>query len=265
MSYFSSTFIKQLTPKSKYKYSFNIECSLSTSEEREQFESLCVKTVQPYGDGSKMPDELENPMCLKAIFDQWLTDCSNCFVKPPTFEKFKYISELAIQYDMADTIDCSENTLCVFHWFPVSIDLDMPIFKVNWSIMHKTLQTPTTSDKIVIDDDAPELQLEEQTFLQQSDGTRFIQTKEGVRTEWLQEFNDASLPLSDSPALRLQVEYDNTMREKFRRRVREARIRAKLARYRAERLAQRYEERFGDYPDEDAEEAQTEAEQSDEE
>jgi hypothetical protein len=265
MSYFSPTFIKQLTPKSTYKYLFSIECALNTAEEREEFDSLCVKTIQPNKDVRSLPEELENPMCVKAIFDQWLLDCSNCFVKPPTFEKFKCISELAAQYDVANKLECSKDTQCEFHWFPVSIELDMPVFKVNWTIMHKTLQTPTTPDKIQIDEDTPELQLEDQIFMQQSDDTRIIQTKEGVRAEWLQELNDASLPFSDSPALRLQVEYDNTMREKFRRRVREARIRAKLARYRAERLAQRYEERFGDYPDEDAEEAQTEAEQSDEE
>lgn len=261
MSYFSSSFIKQLTPKSTYKYIFSTDHTLDTNEDREQFKNVCVTTI--LNDNTNvLPDELENPVCFKAVFDQWLLDCSNCFVKPPTFEKFKYSSELVSQPPILNN-DTSSN---VYYWFPMKIELDMPAFKIYWKVMYYTIRTPTVPDKIQIEeDDVPDLQLEDQTFIQQPDGTRFIQTKDGVRSEWLQELNDSTLPLSDSPALRLQVEYDDAQREKFRRRVREARIRAKLARYRAERLAHRYEERFGDYPDEDAEEAQTEAEQSDEE
>jgi hypothetical protein len=265
MSYFSPVFIKELTSKSTYKYSFSIECAVNTEEEREQFKSICVQTVQPNKDIDTLPDELVNPACLKAIFDQWILDCSNCFVKPPTFEKFKYVSELAVQHDVSDDLECSSNTLCNFYWFPVTIVLDMPVFKIHWSVMHKTPQTPTgVLDKIVFNDDSPIVQTK-YPYSEQPDGTRFIKTNEGVRTEWLQEMNGSALPLSDSPALRLELDYDEAQREKFRRRVREARIRAKLARYRAERLAHRYEERFGAYPDEDMEEAQTEAEQSDEE
>ena len=44
----------------------------------------------------------------------------------------------------------------------------------------------------------------------------------------------------------------------MRKRIREARIRAKLARYRAERLAQQFERKYGVWPEEDQEEAQTE-------
>jgi len=60
----------------------------------------------------------------------------------------------------------------------------------------------------------------------------------------------------------LDIDID-AQRDKLRRRIREARIRAKLALYRAERLAHKYEERYGIYPEHDEEEAQTEAEQSD--
>ncbi len=259
MSYFSSTFKKQLTPKSTYKYLFNAIQTTLTESGKSQFKELSVETIQNSLEENTISDEFENPNRLKAVFDQWLLDCSGCFVKPPTFEKFKCISEFASSYEV-------NTDLPVCHWYPVKIELDMPVFKIQWMILYQSLETPTSSsDKIQFEDDTPELQIEEHTYTQESDGTRFITTKEGVRTEWLQELNDASLPFSESPALRLEVDYDEAQREKFRRRVRESRIRAKLARYRAERLAQRYEERFGDYPDEDAEEAQTEAEQSDDE
>lgn len=259
MSYFSSTFKKQLTPKSTYKYIFTTHKVITNEIEARPFESISIQTLHNNSViDYTISDEFENPNVLRAVFDQWLLDCSGCFVKSPTFEKFKYSSEFNAPADI-------NKALPTCHWYPVKIELDVPVFKIHWAVLFQTLETPTSSDDKIQIDDGPELQIEEHTYTQESDGTRFITTKEGVRTEWLQELNDASLPLSESPALRLEVDYDEAQREKFRRRVREARIRAKLARYRAERLAQRYEERFGDYPDEDAEEAQTEAEQSDDE
>jgi hypothetical protein len=260
MSYFSTAFKKQLTPKSTYKYIFTSPISLKNESERKLFNTLSIQAAHDGIEKGELPDDFENPTLLKAVFDQWLLDCSGCFVKSPTFEKFKYESQIVLSpYEIHDNLP-------VCHLYPVRIELDMPIFKIFWTISHRTSETPTVSaDKITIDEDEPELQVDEHTYIQQSDGTRFITTKDGVRSEWLQELNDATLPLSDSPALRLDADHDEVQREKFRRRVREARIRAKLARYRAERLAQRYEERFGIYPDEDAEEAQTEAEQSDDE
>jgi hypothetical protein len=260
MSYFSTAFKKQLTPKSTYKYIFTSPISLKNESERKLFNTLSIQAAHDGIEKGELPDDFENPTLLKAVFDQWLLDCSGCFVKSPTFEKFKYESQVVLTpYEIHDNLP-------VCHLYPVRIELDMPIFKIFWTISHRTSETPTVSaDKITIDEDEPELQVDEHTYIQQPDGTRFITTKDGVRSEWLQELNDAALPLSDSPALRLEADHDEVQREKFRRRVREARIRAKLARYRAERLAQRYEERFGIYPDEDAEEAQTEAEQSDDE
>ncbi len=258
--------MKQLTTKSTFKYVFSSSVSFASETEREKFKSLCVKTTYVHDETGTLPDELENPTNLKRVFDQWLLDCSGCFVKPPTFEKFKYSSESALQDTVILDNDATDKKTYVYSWYPVKIELDVPTFKVHWAIVHKAVETPTIADtKIRIDDDEPEVQVEEHMYMQQPDGTRFITTKDGARTEWLQELNDVSLPFSDSPALRLEVEHDEAQREKFRRRVRESRIRAKLARYRAERLAQRYEERYGIYPDEDAEEAQTEAEQSDDE
>ena len=72
---------------------------------------------------------------------------------------------------------------------------------------------------------------------------------------WVQDIS--LMPLSDRPALRLEAELDSA-KERFRRRIRDARLRAKLAKYRAERMAQQFQEKYGVYPIEDSEEAQTE-------
>ena len=78
--------------------------------------------------------------------------------------------------------------------------------------------------------------------------------------------NELPLSMSSNPPLRLDGDLSiDIQREKYRKRVRDARLRAKLARYRAERLEHRFFERFGVWPEEDADEAQTEAENSDEE
>jgi len=65
--------------------------------------------------------------------------------------------------------------------------------------------------------------------------------------------------LSDISPFRLDVNFEK-QREKYRKRIRDARIKAKLARYRAERLCAIYEDKFGYWPSEDEDEAQTEVE-----
>jgi vacuolar-type H+-ATPase subunit H len=72
---------------------------------------------------------------------------------------------------------------------------------------------------------------------------------------------DLHVPYVDTTTLRLDSELE-LQKEKMRRKVRDARIRAKLSRYRAERIASKFEDKFGFYPEEDIEEAQTEVENS---
>ena len=81
--------------------------------------------------------------------------------------------------------------------------------------------------------------------------------------ESLEEVQDSQLPLSEGPTLRLTIEME-AHKERLRRRVREARLRAKLARHRAEKVARKFEEQFGYYPEEDDEEGMTEREDSEE-
>jgi hypothetical protein len=74
-------------------------------------------------------------------------------------------------------------------------------------------------------------------------------------TQTPEELTD--IPLSDLSPFRLDANFEK-QREKYRKRIRDARIKAKLARYRAERLCAIYEEKFGYWPSEDEDEAQTE-------
>jgi len=117
---------------------------------------------------------------------------------------------------------------------------------------------------IDIGDDTDLILIDESQEVQGPDRTYTVIT--GARPEQWTEVNELPLSMSSNPPLRLDGDLSiDIQREKYRKRVRDARLRAKLARYRAERLEHRFFERFGVWPEEDADEAQTEAENSDEE
>lgn len=208
---------------------------------------------------NKIPEESNNPSVLKNIFTQWIADCSGAFVKPPTIEQcLNNVQNIWDSNAPIASLDPSEEEESwTLQWVPTKLKVDNPIFQIYWAPSYKIKATripefkggEEASDRI-------ELQIPE--VLPNRD-TRVITARP---TEWLQEIHDGSIPFSDTPALRLDLDID-AQRDKLRRRVREARIRAKLAIYRAERLAHKYEDRYGVYPEEDVEEAQTEAEQSD--
>ena len=124
----------------------------------------------------------------------------------------------------------------------------MPVFQIYWAPCYKKVCT----SRITLEE--PELQQPEKTYTVLSQPLRL-----NDETEWIQEMADLHVPFADSTTLRLDPDVE-VQKERFRRKVRDARIRAKLARYRAERMAVRYEEKYGAYPEEDLEEAQTEAE-----
>jgi hypothetical protein len=162
-----------------------------------------------------------------------------------------------------------ENELWVLQWIPTRVKVESQRFQIYWAPSYKTkaARIPDLAElgeKEIVEDGGRDIDLQHPekvySITPSSPNTRLI-TANGT---WIpQEVDENSIPLMDEPALRFDTFLDS-QREKYRRRVREARIRAKLARYRAERLAMRYEERFGEYPEEDDEEAQTEAERSDE-
>jgi hypothetical protein len=223
-----------------------------------------------------LPSACSNPELLQQVLQVWLDNCSSAFVSPPSLERLLQTAVSVVDPEERVYLTTEEEQAQVdwlIQWIPTRICLDRPKVIVYWGPVYKsevTRMIPTESDGVSVkaDEEAiPELQGVTQPYTTHSSTTRVIQTVAGAKgqtqNEWVQELSDLAIPLSDAPALRLDIDF-SAQREKARRRVKEARIRAKLAKYRAERLAQRYEERYGLYPEEDAEEAQTEVEQSDE-
>jgi hypothetical protein len=215
----------------------------------------------------KLPEECHNPMVSKGVFEQWISDCSGAFVKPPTIERC--LSNLEVLCDsnapVATMTMEEESDNWILQWIPTRVKVDTHRFQIYWAPSYKTraVRIPELAEPEERRNDI-DLQNPEKTYSMtpSSPNTRLITTN-GVGNWMPQEVEGDSIPLMDEPALRFDTFLDS-QREKYRRRIKEARIRAKLARYRAERLAIRYEERFGEYPEEDDEEAQTEAERSDE-
>jgi hypothetical protein len=264
---FSSKFRRQKAPDGRIQYWFETCYPLGAKEhplavEGENIPSEIVEEL------FIIPEEIHNPQVSRRVFETWITDCSGAFVKSPTIEQcLANVTSLWDSNAPIAKVDTSEQEdSWIYMWTPTKIKVEMPHFQIYWAPSYKSKLTriPEMNEPETPTPDYTDIMLDspERTYSVAADGTRVITTRVA-----LQELNDSALPLSDSPALRLNMELstiEQAQREKFRRRVREARIRAKLARYRAERLAERFEERFGEYPEEDEEEAQTEVEGSEE-
>jgi len=217
---------------------------------------------------TKLPEETYNPVVCKKVYTKWLIDCSGAFIKSPTIEQC--LANTTSIWDsnapVASLNPSEEDSDWILQWIPTRVHVCMPKFEIYWAPSYKIAytripelipSTQTTISNLSNEVNQIELQNPEKTYTI----TRLNTTNQ--ETEWPQELNDAMLPYSDLPPLRFDTS-NEVQREKYRRRVRDARIRAKLAKYRAERMAQRYEEKYGVYPEENEEECQTEAEQTEE-
>lgn len=208
---------------------------------------------------------------IQSVYERFVKECGKWFQKCPTLEAFQngLQQELDTDSSIVTLRPNEEDYDWCLVWVPTVVRVLAGRFTIGWAPCYK-LKQPKRSRLIpeAEEEDSliPELQEPDCVSRFEQGNTRLIRTLPSttVRTDWLQEIPESMLPYSDIPALRLDEDF-LAQREKYRRRVRESRIRAKLARYRAERLAQRFEERFGVYPDEDEEEAQTEAEQTEDE
>ena len=270
--YFSSKFKRQLSPEGRAMYWFSTCYSQEGSTYNEVpplavngevifSEPEQIATVDEDTLFSILPEECRDPMTSRRVFEHWIQDCSGAFIKPPTIESCLAHTEVIWDSNapVATLAPTEEDSDWILQWVPTKVKVDTPTFQIYWAPSYKTQH----SSRIPFTDEMTlnrGISGTETIELQGSEtNTRVIVTQ--IPSQ-LQELTDAALPLSDSPTLRLNMEID-VAEDKYRRRVREARIRSKLAHYRAERLAHRFEERFGYYPEEDEEEAQTEAEQTD--
>ena len=223
---------------------------------------------------AKLPEETKNPVVWKSVLERWIADCGTSFTKPPTLSQCLANCEICWDNNapVASLHAAEEDSDWVLQWIPTRVKVSNSRFYIYWAPCYKTvytripdLSTGTSeiSEKISLGDNyVIALQNPEQTYTFDPENTRRIDLASHDHTVGLEELTELSMPLMNSPTLRLTVDFD-VQKEKYRRRVRDARIRAKLAQYRAERLADRFETRFGYYPEEDEDEAQTEGEQTD--
>lgn len=266
--YFSAAFKRTISPEGKSIYNFytlytqkegaaswNEEAPFSVQGETVYANPAWAGEADMEEVFQVLPDDCRDTRGVKPILERWLQDCSKAFTKPPTIQQCmdNVTSTCDSNVPTATVLESEEKEDWVLQWIPTRVQVTMPDFFVYWAPCYK-LKSPearsTPEDKIADFD----IQQPEKTY------NVLVNTRQG---EWLQEIPELQVPLSDGPALRLSGdEEQDPQMIKYRRRVHEARIKAKLARYRAERLAQRFEERYGFYPSEDEDEAQTEADVS---
>jgi hypothetical protein len=278
MVYFSPKFKREKSSNGKTIYQFH-SIYAQNDDTHNQVPPLSVSGEILYSERNKpsmtsedlisilqeIPKECYTQEKSKEVLSQWLTDCRAAFEKLPDIDLLLH----KVQHRLDETaptasISSSEETSdWVLQWVPTKIYLEMPQPTIFWAPCYKSEsaripdEAECVLDAVSIEDvtEKPgQLELEIQEVTRLIKNTNQTWNGSGMTT----------VPLADTPSLRLEFDYQ-AQKDKFRRRVREARIRAKLARYRAERLAQRFEDRFGEFPDEDDEEAQTEIEKSDEE
>jgi len=254
MPYFKSQFKRQNNSNGKYMYWFDTLYT-QTDDNRNEVHPLAIDglVIDPQVTVSKeellkAPEEIMNPNIWKKVYTQWIEDCSGAFVKCPTIEQCLAKTESLVDPDASgpSVNPEEEEELWTLQWFPTKLKVDMPVFQIYWAPCYKVL----CKSRIPLD---------ETVELQQPEKTYVVSPPRVNDSEWIQEMADLHVPFADSTTLRLDPDLE-VQKERFRKKVRDARIRAKLARYRAERFAIRYEERYGVYPEEDNEEAQTEAE-----
>jgi len=185
------------------------------------------------------------------IVKSWYDDCKHVFIKPLNLEnlKSKVKHEVDTNYPIVALTPEEENYEWILIWTVVKLEISKTTLVLYWAPTHKK-----PSKSRIIDDF--EIQGPEDTPYKIINAVSELDSSNAA---WIQDLT--KLPLSDHPALRLETEFDQSQ-EKFRRRIRDARLRSKLARYRADKLASQFQQRYGFYPVEDDEEAQTEYETS---
>jgi hypothetical protein len=198
-----------------------------------------------------MPDTCKNEDLIKNVLNSWYDDCKRVFKKPFNVTGLynKVTNVVDKDFSIAALSPEEEEQEWNLLWVPSRLELRKNEVVLLWAPTHKK---PGMSR--IIEDF--EVQSPEESQYRIIANAEYPATTDA---SWIQDISQ--LPLSDSPALRLEMDLDSA-KERMRRRVRDSRLRAKLARYRAERLAQSFLERYGVYPEPDADEIETEYEQS---
>lgn len=205
-----------------------------------------------------LPEECLNPLRFKALFTQWLEDCSGVFLKPPTLTQC--LSNVSSFHDVSANIVSippeEEEEDWLLLWVPTKLSLSQGAFRIGWAPLFKRKCTriPALTEFLEMEEarmeDIHEVQIS--NSLEQT--SQALQEPTRSHEDWSQDI----LGLETTTQIAQN-------KEKFRKRIHDARIRAKLARYRAEQLANLYYRKFGEWPEENEEEAETVFESSSEE
>jgi len=198
-------------------------------------------TVVIYNEQIKEEKRYEITTFLK----DWIEQCKSCFVKQPLLEECLQNSFHEDNMIYVKPEEYATETLCNCNWElrEISIGTNKKVF-LRWDLV--SCETRPTIIEFQ-DSTSPEMQEPEKVFT--------LPNPALYQNQGPEELTD--IPLSDISPFRLDANFEK-QREKYRKRIRDARIKAKLARYRAERLCAIYEEKFGYWPSEDEDEAQTE-------
>ena len=204
----------------------------------------------------ELPEEVRNPERLGAFYTQWLKDCRGSFVRPPTLTQCLSNTTffLDISASCATISPEEEEDDWLLLWVPTSLKLHPPQFSIGWAPLYKKKYTRIP---ILSEFDSQDTKEIHTIHISKPDMELQTNTTRLSPNEYPEELKDLQIPYSaDLQPLRLH----DAHQDKLRKKVHDARIRLKLARYRADRLAQTYERKYGVWPEEDREEAQTEVE-----
>lgn len=185
------------------------------------YESPVVTEQLPFD-----PKDSQIIALTQTILQQWLTDCQKAFVRPPTLEQCLANVRHVVQ-------DCGhiaviepeeEGNEWQALWVPSLITVEIPHFEIAWTPAFKRENTRITEDMEVVTNDLQSVEIHqpEKTY------TIMPSTTRREDDNALEEVTDFQAPLVDGTTLRLDMGL-HEQREKMRRKVRDSRIRAKLA------------------------------------
>ena len=211
--------------------------------------SHCIEQVGFYEPGQTL-DLPANLAVTQRFVAEFLEKTRKYFTNPLTSEKvLRHLRQTSYIEESP-----KKEGWYTFQWEPYSMTIKSNDFELTWQLMgtHETdaLIPPEFTDSTTprAQSPAPE---------QKNEQVRNIQIHDSL-------IPVGDLPLSDLPPLSFGTEEFDPAREETRRRIREARLKVQLAKLKAQRMEQKYYERYGQVP-EDSEESSDFSSDSEEE
>ncbi len=217
-------------------YSFQILQSRNFVEEILYVEAPTAKVDLPasYAVGQAEARELYG-----RVVGEILEKIKKYFTNPLTSEKV--LRHLAVSTKEGE-VSIPVQGWYTLHWKPVRFVVKAGEFHIVWEMVSAVEATPRIPAEFTAQ--TPRAQTPEQGPEQ----TRSIQIHDSL-------IPVGDLPLSDLPPLSFLQEETDPVREESRRRIREARLKVALAKLKAQRMEQKYYERYGQTPEDSEEES----------